>query len=161
LVGPASGAAGADFTPDRHGADPRYPLTEGRGPRGPAEVAVDRWSADRAGHRVGDRVRVVVSGEVRSMRLTGVFTVDDPVVAAGGTVTAFDQATARTLFAPAPGAYASVTLTAAPGTAPSVLTERAARVLPAGLEAVSRPELDAEAAAAPDRAKLGTLLLVF
>ncbi|MFD8613105.1 FtsX-like permease family protein [Streptomyces sp. NPDC059631] len=161
LVGPASGAAGVDFTPDRHGADPRYALTGGRGPRGPGEVAVDRWSAGRAGYRVGDRVRVVVSGEVRSMRLTGVFTVDDPVVAAGGTVTAFDQATARTLFAPAPGAYASVTLTAAPGTAPSVLTERAARVLPAGLEAVSRPDLDAEAAAAPDRAKLGTLLLVF
>ncbi|MEW2296535.1 FtsX-like permease family protein [Streptomyces sp. NPDC006743] len=161
LVGPASEAAGVNFVPDRRGRDPRYPLTDGRGPHGPGEVALDRWSARRGGYRVGDRVRIVVRGEVRSVRLTGVFTVYDPAVAAGGTVTAFDQATARSLFAPAPGAYASVTLTAAPGTPPAVLADRVARALPAGLEAVTRAELDARAAAAPDRAKLGTLLLVF
>ncbi|MEU5087572.1 ABC transporter permease [Streptomyces sp. NPDC021356] len=161
LVGPAAEAAGVNFVPDRRGADPRYPLTRGRGPHGPGEVAVDRWSARRAGYRVGDRVRVVVAGEVRRVRLTGVFTVHDPAVAAGGTVTAFDQATARTLFAPEPGAYASITLTAASGTSPTALAGRVARALPAGLEAVPRAELDAQAAAAPDRAKLGTLLLVF
>ncbi|MFB7600118.1 FtsX-like permease family protein [Streptomyces sp. NPDC056160] len=161
LVGPASEAAGVNFVPDRRGADPRYPLTRGRGPHGPGEVAVDRWAARRAGYRVGDRVRVVVAGEVRPVRLTGVFTVHDPAVAAGGTVTAFDQATARTLFAAEPGAYASVTLTAAPGTSPTALADRVARALPPGLEAVPRAELDAQAAAAPDRAKLGTLLLVF
>ncbi|MFE1199617.1 FtsX-like permease family protein [Streptomyces olivaceoviridis] len=161
LMGPPSADAGVDFVPDAHGADPRYPMTRGRGPQGPGEIAVDRWSAERAGHRVGDRMRVVVAGEVRSVRLTGVFTVYDPATAAGGTVTAFDGATARALFAPAPGRYASVTLTAAPGTSAPALAKRAARILPRGLDAVTRAELDREAAAAPDRQKLGTLLLLF
>ncbi|MFF3606782.1 ABC transporter permease [Streptomyces sp. NPDC002463] len=161
LVGPPSAATGVAFVPGARGTDPRYPLTHGRGPHGPGEVAVDVWSASRAGYRVGNRVRVVVAGQVRSARLTGVFTVYDPATATGGTVTAFDPATARTLFAPAPGRYGSVTLTAVPGTSASVLADRVARVLPRGLEAVTRAELEAEAAAAPDREKLGTLLLLF
>ncbi|MFG2357036.1 FtsX-like permease family protein [Streptomyces sp. NPDC048521] len=162
LVGPPSADVGVNFVPDAHGADPRYPMTRGRGPQGPGEIAVDRWSAERAGHRVGDRVRVVVAGEVRSVRLTGVFTVYDPATApVGGTVTAFDGATARTLFAPAPGRYESVTLTAAPGTSAQALAQRASRILPRGLGAATRAELDREAAAAPDQEKLGTLLLLF
>ncbi|GGM22728.1 ABC transporter [Streptomyces fumigatiscleroticus] len=161
LVGPPSDSAGVNFVPDAHGADPRYPMTRGRGPRGAGEVAVDRWSAGRAGYRVGDRVRLVVAGEVRSARLTGVFTVYDPATAAGGTVTAFDGATARSLFAPAPGRYESVTLTAAHGTSAAVLADRVSHVLPRGLGVATRAELDAEAAAAPDREKLGTLLLLF
>ncbi|GAA2331722.1 ABC transporter permease [Streptomyces cuspidosporus] len=161
LVGPPSAATGVNFVPRGHGPDPRYPMTRGRGPHGPGEVAVDRWSARRAGYRVGDRVRVVVAGEVRSARLTGTFTVYDPATADGGTVIAFDEPTARALFAPAPGRYASVTLTAAPGTSASALAERVTRALPRGLEAVTRARLDAEAAEAPDRRKLGTLLLLF
>ncbi|MFL4910122.1 FtsX-like permease family protein [Streptomyces sp. MMS24-I2-30] len=161
LVGQASAAAGVDFVPDRRGADPRYPLTSGHGPHGPAEVAVDESAARRGGYRVGDRVRIVVAGEVRSARLTGVFTVHDPRVAAGGTLVAFDRPTALDLFAPAPGQYRSVTLTAGTGTSAAALAERVARVLPHGLEAVPRAQLDAEAAAAPDRKKLGTLLLLF
>ncbi|MFJ5035597.1 FtsX-like permease family protein [Streptomyces sp. NPDC088560] len=161
LVGPPSADVGVDFVPDTHGADPRCPMAEGRGPRRPGEVAVDRWSAGRAGYRVGDRVRVVVGGEVHSARLTGVFTVDDPATAAGGTVTAFDGATARALLAPAPGRYESVTLTAAPGTSPAALARRVSRILPRGLAVVTRAQLDAEAAAAPDHKKLGTLLLLF
>ncbi|MFE3904999.1 FtsX-like permease family protein [Streptomyces sp. NPDC059153] len=161
LVGPPSADVGVGFVPDGHGADPRCPMTEGRGPHGPGEVAVDRLAARRAGHRIGDRVRIVVAGEVRTVRLTGVFTVYDPATAAGGTVTAFDMRTARALFAPAPGLYASVTLTTAPGTSSAALAKRVARVLPHGLEAVTRARLDAEAAAAPDRKKLGTLLLLF
>ncbi|MEU1785312.1 ABC transporter permease [Streptomyces sparsogenes] len=175
LVGPPSAATGVNFVPRGHGRDPRYPMTRGRGPHGPGEVAVDRWSARRAGYRVGDRVRVVVAGEVRSARLTGTFTVYDPATAGGGTVLAFDEPTARALFAPAPGRYASapgryasapgryasVTLTAAPGTSASALAERVTRALPRGLEAVTRARLDAEAAEAPDRRKLGTLLLLF
>ncbi|GGT70109.1 ABC transporter [Streptomyces atratus] len=161
LVGPPSADVGVGFVPDGHGADPRCPMTEGRGPHGPGEVAVDRLAARRAGHRVGDRVRIVVAGEVRAVRLTGVFTVYDPATTAAGTVTAFDMRTARALFAPAPGRYASVTLTTAPGTSSAALAKRVARVLPHGLEAVTRARLDAEAAAAPDRKKLGTLLLLF
>ncbi|MEV7080010.1 FtsX-like permease family protein [Streptomyces sp. NPDC093516] len=161
LVGSAANDVGVNFVPDGHGVDPRYTMTEGHPPKGPDEVAVDRWSARRAGYRVGDRVRIIAAGEVRQVRLTGVFTVYDPATAAGGTLTAFDGSTARTLFAPAPGRYTSLTLTAAPGTAAPALAERVTRELPHDLRAVTRAELDAEAAAAPDREKLGTLLLLF
>ncbi|MEU8718541.1 ABC transporter permease [Streptomyces sp. NPDC048663] len=161
LVGAPSSDVGVNFVPDAYGHDPRYPMIEGRGPHGSSEVAVDRWSAARAGFRVGERVQVVVNGEVRSVRLTGLFTVYDPATAAGGTVTAFDEPTARSLFAPEPGRYESVTLTAASGTSPAVLADRVSRILPRGLGTATRAELDAEAAEAPDREKLGTLLLVF
>ncbi|MEU3699965.1 ABC transporter permease [Streptomyces griseoviridis] len=161
LVGEPSADIGVDHLPGARGADPRYPMTVGRGPHGPDEVAVDRWAADLAGYRVGDRVRVVVGGEVRTARLTGVFTVDDPATAAGGTVTAFDAATARALFAPGPGRYESVTLTAAGGTSEAALAERVAAVVPRGLDVATRAELDAEAAQSPDRKKLGTILLLF
>ncbi|WP_030681865.1 ABC transporter permease [Streptomyces cellulosae] len=161
LVGPRSAALGVNFVPGERGADPRYPMLRGSGPRGPGEVAVDRWSAQRGGYRVGDRLRIVVAGEVRSVRLAGVFTVHDPRTAGGGTVTAFDKATARALFASVPGTYQSVTLTARPGATDRILADRAARVLPAGFEAVTRADLEAEAAAAPDREKLTTLLLIF
>ncbi|MEU8718494.1 FtsX-like permease family protein [Streptomyces sp. NPDC048663] len=161
LVGSPSSDIGVNFVPDAHGRDPRYPMSEGRGPCGSGEAAADRWSAARAGYRVGDRVRVVVTGEVCSVRLTGVFTVYDPATAAGGSVTAFDEPTACTLFAPEPGRYESVTLTAASGTSTAVLADRVARVLPEGLGTVTRAELDAEATAAPDREEFGTLLLLF
>ncbi|SNX88434.1 putative ABC transport system permease protein [Streptomyces sp. TLI_55] len=161
LVGTPSADAGVDYVPGARGADPRYPLAEGHAPDRPGEVAVDQWAARKAGYRVGDRVRIVVAGEVRQVRLTGVFTVYDPATAAGGTLIAFDEATARTLFAPAPGRYASLTLTADPGVPPAALAERVTRELPHGLAAVTRAQLDAEAAAAPDREKLGTLLLLF
>ncbi|KUN18838.1 ABC transporter permease [Streptomyces antibioticus] len=161
LVGAPSADAGVNFVPDIHGSDLRYPITEGRAPRSSGEVAVDQWSARRSGYRVGDRVRIVAAGEILRLRLTGVFTAYDPAIAAGGTLTGFDQPTARSLFAPAPGRYASLTLTAAPGTSAPALAERVARELPHGLEAVTRAQLDAEASAAPDRRKLGTLLLLF
>ncbi|PWI19344.1 ABC transporter permease [Streptomyces sp. Act143] len=161
LVGTPSADAGVNFVPDTHGVDPRYPITEGHAPDRPGEAAVDQWSARKAGYRVGDRVRLVAAGEVHQVRLTGVFTVHDPATAAGGTLTAFDAATARALFAPAPGRYTSLTLTAAPGISSAALAERVTRELPHGLQAVTRAQLDAEAAAAPDREKLGTLLLLF
>ncbi|WP_308407003.1 ABC transporter permease [Streptomyces sp. AC555_RSS877] len=161
LVGTPSSDVGVDHVPGARGTDPRHPMTEGRGPHGPGEIAVDRWAAARAGYRVGDRVRVVVAGEARTVRLTGVFTVYDFAVAAGGTVTAFDRATARALFAPGPGRYGSVTLEAAAGTSDEALADRVAAVLPRGLDVATRAELDAEAAASPDRKKLGTILLLF
>jgi putative ABC transport system permease protein len=161
LVGTPPWDVGVDYVPGVRGTDPRYPMTDGRGPHESGEIAVDRWAAARAGYRVGDRVRVVVAGEIRAVRLTGVFTVYDPATAAGGTVTAFDGATARALFAPGPGRYESVTLKTAAGMSDVALADRVAAVLPRGLDVATRAELDAEAAASPDRKKLGTILLLF
>ncbi len=161
LVGSRAHAAGAAYVPGRGGADPRYPLAVGRGPRDAGEIAVDAASARRTGYHVGDRVRVVVAGKVHRVRLVGVFTAHDPRLTAGGTLTAFDRATAAGHFAPAPGRYSSVTLTARSGTPPTELADSVRRQLPRGLETVTRTELDAEAAESPDSRKLSQLLLGF
>ncbi|MGW7516204.1 ABC transporter permease [Streptomyces sp. NPDC054796] len=166
-VGDMASAAGVNYVPQqpgpagKGGEDPRYPLAEGHGPRGPGEIALDRATAERAKARVGQRVRVVVEGEVRTARLVGVFTAHDPRLASGGTLTAFDADTAARLFAPAPDTYASLTLTAARGTSDAALAERAGKLLPSSLQTVTRAELDAETAARPDSQKLSTLLLIF
>ncbi|MEV0260098.1 FtsX-like permease family protein [Streptomyces sp. NPDC050617] len=159
LVGDLYRATGVNYAPDATGKDPRYPLTEGRGPRTGSEIAVDRGAAERSGRKVGDTVRVVVGGAARSVRLVGVFTAKDSRTAAGATLTAFDTATAQRQFT-APGTYSAITLTAADGTADSRLAELAQRKLPSGLRAATAAELESDASAA-DNDKLTTLLLAF
>ncbi|MGW2632751.1 ABC transporter permease [Streptomyces chattanoogensis] len=162
LAGDLNQAAGINYVPDRTGKDPRYPLTAGRGPRAAGEVAVEKQAAERAGRRVGDRVRIVVNGTARSARLVGTFTAQDSRSAAGGTLIAFDTRTAQKQFAPAPGSYTAITLAAADGTPETQLAEQAQKLLPPGLRAVTRADLDAEAAAfAADDQKLTGLLLSF
>ncbi|RFU86843.1 ABC transporter permease [Streptomyces triticagri] len=178
LVGAREAAVGANFVPLQDGRDPRHPLTGGRGPRTAGEVAFDEHTAARTGHRVGDRVRIVVGGQARTARLVGIVTARDPRLVAGGTLTLFDTASAQRHFAPGPGTYTGLTvstretLTAAGanGTGPTQDTaaqERLARgvqaALPDGLRAVTRQALDAEAAAAArsDQGKLTGILLSF
>ncbi|MCC4316364.1 ABC transporter permease [Streptomyces malaysiensis subsp. malaysiensis] len=161
LVGDLFQAAGVNYVPDGSGKDVRYPLIAGRGPRGAAEIAVDRRTAERAGYRVGARVRIVVGGTARDARLVGVLTAHDSRVDSGGTLTAFDTATARRHFAPAPKSYSAITLTAADGTSDAQLARRAQKLLPTGLRAVTRADLESGAASDGDADKLTTLLLSF
>jgi putative ABC transport system permease protein len=129
------------------GTNAAGPIVEGRAPRVAGEVALDDKTAARTGFRVGDPVRMSVSGPVIEQRVTGVFATDDGNVAAGGTLTLFDTATAQVLFA-RPGLFNQLDLTAAPGTSPEVLRQRVEAVLPHGTEAVTAAELTAEQAAA-------------
>lgn len=48
------------------GKDARYPLTDGAAPKGAGQVALDAKTADRAGYKVGDTVRLSVDGPVLS-----------------------------------------------------------------------------------------------
>ncbi|MFC0861941.1 ABC transporter permease [Sphaerimonospora cavernae] len=159
LVGSLAWAGGVNYVASADGRDHHYPITAGRGPHDRGEIAVDRRSAERAGYRVGEQVRIVVNGTARDARLVGVFTAHDPRLTAGGSLTAFDTATARRQFSPTPDGYTAITLTAASGTSEEILAERAAKLLPPGLEAVTRSALDTEAAPADD--KLSMLLLGF
>ncbi|GLI01768.1 ABC transporter permease [Phytohabitans aurantiacus] len=142
LVGEGWQTQGANY-PEAGGA--RYPLTDGRPPRSEREIAIDHRTAERTGYRVGDTVRLSVSGPVIEQRVSGVFTTDDGNVAAGGTLVLFDTATAQRLFA-APGRYNQIDLRAAPGTSPEALRRRAEAVLPNGTEAVTAAGLAAEQA---------------
>lgn len=61
--------------------DARYPLTTGHAPSGADEVVIDSRTAERAGYKVGDTVRISVDGPVLTPKITGIFTTDDGNVA--------------------------------------------------------------------------------
>ncbi|GGV21595.1 ABC transporter [Kitasatospora herbaricolor] len=130
LIGEAWTARGANYAPGPDGKDTRYPIAEGRGPQAAKEVALDRGTADKAGYKVGDTVRVASNGPVLDATLTGIFDTDDPQVVSGGTLTLFDRATAQQLLL-TPGQYSSIVVTAKPGTGESALVDAVRPVIPA------------------------------
>ncbi|MFB7948457.1 ABC transporter permease [Kitasatospora phosalacinea] len=144
LIGQAWSSRGANFVPDASGADPRYPMAEGRGPRTAGEIALNRQAVDKAGYHVGDTVRVAGNGAARDAVLTGVFTTDDPQVTSGGTLVLMDTATAQQELLE-PGRFSSVVLTAEPGTGEAQLLDRARAEVPAeGVELQTGQELKDE-----------------
>ena len=118
--------------------DPRYPMAQGRPPAAAGEVAIDAHTAARTGYRVGDTIRLSVSGPVIEERVAGVFTTDDGSVSAGGTLTLFDTATAQSLFAK-PGRYNQIELRAQPGTPPSRYVGRRKALCRTGSRPSPRP----------------------
>ncbi|MGW4733847.1 ABC transporter permease [Streptomyces shenzhenensis] len=109
--------------------DSRYPLTSGHAPRGENEVLVDARTAERAGYKVGDTVRLSIDGPVLSPQIVGVFTTDDGNVAAGGSLALFDTATAQKLFGKA-GGYDEIDVRAKPGTSQAALKSQLDKALP-------------------------------
>ncbi|MGW2886594.1 ABC transporter permease [Streptomyces griseoruber] len=109
--------------------DPRYPLTQGRAPQGPDQVALDLKTAERTGYRVGDRLRLSVDGPVLTPTVSGVFRTDDGNVAAGGSLTLFDTPTAQKLFGKA-GTYDEIDVKAAAGTTQTELRTALDAALP-------------------------------
>ncbi|GAU68591.1 putative membrane protein CrgA [Streptomyces sp. NBRC 110611] len=129
LTGSGFGTRGANYFPGQDGKDARYPLRDGAAPKGPHEFALDAHTADKAGYKVGDTVRISVDGPVREQKLTGVFTTDDGTVTAGGSLALFDTPTAQKLFA-APGEFSEIDVKAAPGTSQTALKAAVEKVLP-------------------------------
>ncbi|MER5602721.1 ABC transporter permease [Streptomyces sp. NPDC002265] len=126
--------------------DPRYPLVGGRAPSGEGEVLIDSATAERAGYRVGDTVRISVDGPVLTPKITGIFTTDDGNVAAGGSLALFDTATAQQLFGK-PGTYDEIDVTAKAGTGQSALAAELDKALPADrTETVTGEKLAADQA---------------
>ncbi|MEU9978437.1 ABC transporter permease [Streptomyces sp. NPDC051014] len=109
--------------------DSRYPLVSGHAPKGANEVLIDSRTAERAGYKVGDTVRISVNGPVLKPTVAGVFTTDDGNVAAGGSLALFDTATAQRLFG-TKGAYDEIDVTAKSGTGQAALKAQLDRALP-------------------------------
>ncbi|MFJ9347763.1 ABC transporter permease [Streptomyces sp. NPDC101237] len=109
--------------------DSRYPLVSGHAPKGANEVLIDSKTAERAGYKVGDTVRISVNGPVLKPTVAGVFTTDDGNVAAGGSLALFDTATAQRLFG-TEGAYDEIDVTAKSGTGQAALKAQLDRALP-------------------------------
>ncbi|MEV5550209.1 FtsX-like permease family protein [Streptomyces sp. NPDC052309] len=112
--------------------DPRYPLVEGRAPKGEGEILIDSRTAERAGYEVGDTVRMSVDGPVLKPTVTGVFTTDDGTVAAGGSLALFDTATAQKLFGK-PGTYDEIDVQAKAGVTQAALKAQLDKALPKGV----------------------------
>ncbi|MEU2596364.1 FtsX-like permease family protein [Streptomyces hirsutus] len=110
--------------------DPRYPLAEGRAPKGADEILIDAETAKRTGYRVGDTVRMSVDGPVLEPVVTGVFTTDDGNVAAGGSLALFDTATAQKLFGKE-GTFDEIAVKAKDGVSESALQAELDKALPA------------------------------
>ncbi|MFH9587241.1 ABC transporter permease [Streptomyces luteogriseus] len=111
--------------------DPRYPLVSGHAPKGEGEILIDSATAKRAGYKVGDTVRMSVDGPVLTPRITGIFTTDDGNVAAGGSLTLFDTATAQRLLGK-PGVYDEIDVKAKPGVTQAALKAELDKALPEG-----------------------------
>ncbi|MGI5338362.1 ABC transporter permease [Streptomyces sp. CA-181903] len=162
LVGSGFTRAGSNYFPGKDGKDARYPLKSGRAPQRAGEIAVDAKTAERAGFKVGDTVRMSVRGPVLTQKITGVFTTDKGQVTAGGTLTLFDTATAQKLFTK-PGRFDEIDVKAAPGTSQDRLKAEIDKILPRDAEATTGKKLaDDEAeviAQGMDGVKTG--LLVF
>ncbi|WP_327183455.1 ABC transporter permease [Streptomyces sp. NBC_01334] len=126
LVGGGFQSQGGNYWGDK---DARYPLATGHAPSGADEVVIDSRTAERAGYKVGDTVRISVDGPVLSPKITGIFTTDDGNVAAGGSLALFDTATAQTLFGKT-GAYDEIDVRAAAGTSQSALKSALDSALP-------------------------------
>ncbi|CAL9515261.1 ABC transporter permease [Streptomyces sp. enrichment culture] len=112
--------------------DPRYPLTEGRAPKGEGEILIDSETARRAGYEVGDTIRMSVDGPVLEPVVTGVFTTDDGNVAAGGSLALFDTATAQKLFGKT-GTFDEIAVRAKDGVSESALQAQLEKALPSGV----------------------------
>ncbi|MEU0459500.1 ABC transporter permease, partial [Streptomyces sp. NPDC006129] len=112
--------------------DARYPLVGGHAPKGRGEVLIDSKTAERTGYKVGDTVRLSVDGPVLTPTISGIFTTDDGNVAAGGSLTLFDTATAQKLLAK-PGTYDQIDVTAKPGVSQAALKAELDKALPRDL----------------------------
>ncbi|WP_327704330.1 ABC transporter permease [Streptomyces decoyicus] len=162
-IGDGLSTLGGNYFPGKDGKDNRYPLRDGTAPKGAHEVALDARTADQAGYKVGDTVRLSVDGPVHEQKLTGVFTTDDGAVAAGGSLALFDTPTAQKLFA-APGTFSAIEVKAAPGTSQTALKTEIDAILPKGsAEAITGKELaDSQAEMTTKRMKvIETGLLAF
>ncbi|MGI5278763.1 ABC transporter permease [Streptomyces rochei] len=129
LIGDGWSTKGGNYWGEK---DPRYPLTDGRAPKGEGEILIDSKTAGRTGYGVGDTVRMSVDGPVITPKVVGVFTTDDGGVAAGGSLTLFDTATAQKLFGKA-GTYDEIDVKAKDGVTQAALKAELDKALPKDL----------------------------
>ncbi|WP_330458255.1 ABC transporter permease [Streptomyces sp. NBC_00820] len=143
--------------------DARYPLAAGHAPHGRGEVLIDSKTAERAGYKVGDTLRLSVDGPVLTPRISGIFTTDDGNVTAGGSLALFDTPTAQALFGKK-GTYDEIDVKAAAGTGQSALKAGLDKALPSRLvETTTAEKLAADQAKdiADGMSGLKRVLLVF
>ena len=164
LIGSQGSTYGGNWVPQAGGADPLHPMLQGAGPTDARQIAVDQKTAQDNGFKVGDTVRLAVNGPVMTMTVTGIFSTDDPQVAAGGSLVLFDNATAQKTYL-SPGQYDSIEVRAKPGVSQARLRAEVAPVVPQShnIKVKTGTQLTSDETAQVDQATSGlrTALLAF
>ena len=140
-------------------------LESGRLPVGTEQVALDADTADKAGYRLGDTVKLVTGGSQPTLtaELTGIVRFGSQGGLVGATLTIFDRAAMQELFYDGRDVYTSISLTAAEGVSQQALAAAANEVLPRDVRARPGDEVAEENQDAIGEALgfVNTFLLVF
>ncbi len=104
-------------------------VAEGRAPVQGGEVAMDAATAKRGGFRVGETVRVLLTGPAQRQRLVGTFCFASQCDLGGAAFAAFDVRTAQHAFT-SPNAYDFIDVRARPGVPPSQMIRSLQAALP-------------------------------
>jgi putative ABC transport system permease protein len=120
--------------------EPFVPVTysEGRAPRGPTEVALDKGTAERSDLGIGDRVGVAGDTSVTRYRIVGINQLGD--ASTGGSASATLTLPEAQRVTDRAGKFDQISIAAAPGVNPVVLKRRVQRVLPRTLRAETASE---------------------
>jgi putative ABC transport system permease protein len=103
-------------------------VVEGRGPRAPNEIVIDKKSADDAGYRPGDTVPVVTKAGRANYHLSGIVkfgTADSPL---GATIVAFTPSTASRVLG-TPGQFDAIDVKAKAGVSQNEVVDSISAVL--------------------------------
>lgn len=139
-------------------------LESGREPRQSGEVTLDATTAEKAGYRLGDTVRLVSTGSTPQISATLVGIVNfGSGSTVGATVATFDTKTAQELFVAGEDAFSDAWVTAEDGVSQESLGAAVTAQLPAGFEAVTGDTAAKEAASDVNEGLsfISTFLLVF
>ncbi|MDL4775186.1 ABC transporter permease [Actinomadura xylanilytica] len=113
-----------------------YRLAEGRAPRAPDEVVINKMFADEGRLRVGDRTAVLTPEKV-PVTVVGISRFGDEDAFGETAFTAFTLEGARRYVARTPDRITAVWIRAADGLSQDALAARVRPVLPAGTEAIT------------------------
>ncbi|MGA4843522.1 FtsX-like permease family protein [Streptomyces sp. G45] len=116
-----------------------YRLAEGRAPKRPGEVVVNRGAADQGDLRIGDTTTLRTPDPVK-VTIVGLATFGGADGMAQTTFTGMTRADAEKHLMPRPGEAASIQVRAGPGTSQRELVDALAPVLPKGVEAITGQE---------------------
>ena len=119
-------------------------IKRGAAPSGLDQIAITSTTAQKAHLSLGDKVGVLGKGPKRTVTIVGLVGFKDVGTAAGATLLAFDPTSAQTAVG-TPGTWTRLSIASAPGVSDTVLRQRVAAVLPAGLKAVTVQQTVAEA----------------
>jgi putative ABC transport system permease protein len=137
-------------------------IVQGRAPRGPDEIAVNRGLLDRTDYKLGDSAPVLTDQPLKSYTIVGIVEFDGKASFAGETDVFFETATAQNVLN-LKGLYNEITVAAEGGVSETELRDRIREVLPKDAEAITG-KAAAEEQASDVKEGLGffnTFLLVF